>query len=422
MLRRRGRTMRSSRNLFRNSDGGMALLMTAGLGVIVIMGGGLIDYMSLSNQRMSLQGLADRAALAAAQELIVSAGAETRVAAVAQAMVKSAALDVEPTTEAKIIEDGQAVTVSLAAKPKTFFAGPLSGIDVISAEATAEVSGGGYVCMIGLDPSSVATLNMMKNSRLKAEKCAIYSNSKSSKSLWLHDSSRVSADLICVAGGVEGPDDYFALAKPVEDCPALADPLRFRPNPDVGDLEDCDFKNMNVKPGETVTLKPGIYCNGLTVMGNATLEPGIYVMSGGRLMVDGGGTLEGKNVGFFLSGPAATIKFGKKSRVSLTAPRKGDMAGILFFEDRDTEFAANHQITSDDARNLVGTIYLPKSKLLIDASNAVADKSDYTIIIAREFELRDGPELVLNADYAGSTIPVPEGVGNKVKASAQLVR
>ena len=171
-----------------------------------------------------------------------------------------------------------------------------------------------------------------------------------------------------------------------------------------------------------MTLAPGVYCNGLTIMGKARLEPGIYAMSGGGLLVDGGGTLEGDNVGFFLTGPASTIKFGKKSQVSLTAPRRGDMAGILFFEDRDTDFSGSHQITSDDARNMVGTIYLPKSKLLIDASNPVADRSDYTIIIAREFELRDGPELVLNTNYAGSSIPVPEGVGNKVKASARLVR
>ena len=60
-----------------------------------------------------------------------------------------------------------------------------------------------------------------------------------------------------------------------------------------------------------MTLVPGVYCNGLTIMGKARLEPGIYVMSGGGLRVDGGGMLEGDNVGFFLTGPAAMIRFGK---------------------------------------------------------------------------------------------------------------
>jgi hypothetical protein len=66
-------------------------------------------------------------------------------------------------------------------------------------------------------------------------------------------------------------------------------------------------------------------------------------------------------------------------------------------------------------------MYFPKSKLLIDSNHAIADRSDYTIIIAKEFELREGPELVLNTDYAGSDIPVPNGVGDKTEASIRLV-
>jgi hypothetical protein len=59
---------------------------------------------------------------------------------------------------------------------------------------------------------------------------------------------------------------------------------------------------------------------------------------------------------------------------------------------------------------------------LIDATRPVADRSDYTVIIARQFELRDGPELVLNTNYESSTIPVPEGVGNNVKTHVRLAR
>ncbi len=98
------------------------------------------------------------------------------------------------------------------------------------------------------------------------------------------------------------------------------------------------------------------------------------------------------------------------------------MAGLLFFEDRTTTFATYHQITSKDARNLVGTMYLPNSKLLIDSRDPVADRSDDTIIIARKFELRDGPELVLNTDDADSDSPVPDGVGNNTSSSIRLSR
>ncbi len=401
----------------------MSIMMMALIGVTAFITANIVDYMSLSNQKQSLQRVADHAALAAAQELIVFAGSDERVDAVAKRFVDSGYSTTGHTTTAEILEGGRAVQVTIEADPRTFFPSIVSdGVTKIKAESVAEVSGGGFVCMIGLDPDSVATLNMMNRARLTAESCAVYSNSVSTKSLWLHDLARVRADIICVAGGVQGAEDAFLTSKPTEDCPPIADPLRDRPNPAVGNLSACDYTNFMVPPNKTRTLKPGIYCGGLSVYGEARLDPGVYVMKKGQLMVTGGGSLEGENVGFFLTGAASTILFGFDSHISLTAPRTGDMAGLLFFEDRDTAFSTYHRITSRDARNLVGTMYLPKSKLLIDADNPVADRSDYTVIIAREFELRSGPELVLNTDYESSPIPVPEGVGNNTQSSIRLVR
>jgi len=403
-------------------SGNMSILMMAAVGVLAILGTNVVDYMSLSNQRSSLQGLADRAALAAAQELIVFSGTDARVTAVAESFV-NANYHGKAETNAAIVEAGKSVKVTVSAAPQAFFPTAFSKIESIKAEATAEVSGGGYVCMVGLDASAVATLNMMNRARLSAPGCAIYSNSTSPKSLWLHDTARVSADLICVAGGVQGPDYGFTQSQPMDDCPALEDPLRDRPKPAVGNLSHCDHTNLMVRLSQTVTLDPGVYCGGIDINGGkVTLRPGTYTMKNGALAVRAGGSLDGDNAGFFLTGRFSTIMFARDSHISLAAPKTGDMSGLLFFEDRDTDFATYHQITSNDARNLVGTMYFPKSKLLIDATNPVADRSDYTVIIAREFELRDGPELILNTNYEGSAVPVPEGVGNNINTNVRLMK
>jgi len=400
--------------------GNMSILMAGAIGVTMFITVNVIDYISMTIQKESMQGLADRAALAAAQELIVAQASDARVTAVASAIVRGS-YEGEHTTAASIIDGNTAVRVNLDAAPKTFFFGPMAGVDRIRAEATAEVLGGGNVCMLGLDPDAIATLKMSNRARLSAPECAIYSNSTSDKSLWLADTSRVYADSVCVAGGVRGPDSSFTLNQPTTDCPPLLDPLRDRPEPKIDDPNDCDYKDVKIRAEQDIRLKPGVYCGGISNMGGrARLDPGIYVIKDGKLNITG--TLEGENVGFFLTGKSSTILFHRKSTISLTAPRDGEMAGMLFFEDRDTDFETNHRITSQDARNLVGTIYLPKSQLLIDASNPVADRSDYTVIIAREFELRDGPELVLNTDYGNSTIPVPEGVGNNLKTNVRLVQ
>lgn len=70
-----------------------------------------------------------------------------------------------------------------------------------------------------------------------------------------------------------------------------------------------------------------------------------------------------------------------------------------------------YRIISDEARTLLGTIYLPAGRLIIDSKKPIADQSAYTVIVARVINLYDGPNLMLNARYASSDIPVPEGVG-----------
>ncbi|MEL6753746.1 MAG: hypothetical protein AAFO57_06955, partial [Pseudomonadota bacterium] len=189
------------------------------------------------------------------------------------------------------------------------------------------------------------------------------------------------------------------------------------------EAEGCDYFGVSLSSGETRTLNPGVYCGGITITGGtANLNSGVYVMKDGSLTVWQGGSITGTNVGFFMTGPLSTITFTGSSTVSLTAPKTGSMAGMLFFEDPSAPVSTYHTISSDNARRLVGTIYLPASKLLIQGNDPIADQSEYTIIVARVFELKEGPNLVLKTDYALSDIPVPDGVGPLKEMDARLVR
>lgn len=458
------------------------MLWAVGLmAVAAFVVGGIVDYMSLSNQKHQLQGVADRAAIAAAQELIVFKGTDNRVTAVAQSFVKANYTRTLQVTSATVVDDGKAVKVTITAEPQTFFPGPVAqSVTELSVEATAEIAGGGFVCMVGLSDSEDSTLEMHDKARVTAEKCAIYSNSRSSSSLRLHNSARVKADLVCVAGGVVGPKSAVSPNEPVTDCSPLVDPLRDRPEPNVGlitcsniagvgsilgkDLINKDGGLLkatdllgsgglvggaasgdllkkktlltsitngdlvgNLAPGIIVTgkaeLSPGVYCGGINVIGgDVKLKPGTYILNNGGLVIANGGKISGENVGFYLTGALglSTVQLAPSSTVSLTAPRTSDMSGMLFFEDRSVLFKFPHIIASNDARNLVGTIYLPGNTLEINSTNPIADKSDYTVIIARKFDMKDGPELVLNTDYESSPIPVPEGVGNKSRPMVRL--
>lgn len=127
----------------------------------------------------------------------------------------------------------------------------------------------------------------------------------------------------------------------------------------------------------------------------------------GALSVTGEGRLQGKNVGFYLIGDQATIKFSPKTEIELSAPVDGLMAGILFFEDRNAPVGRTHMIRSNNAREMVGTVYLSRGVLIVDTTKRVADQSAYTAIIARRLKLFSGPHLTLNTDYDDTDVPVP---------------
>jgi hypothetical protein len=62
----------------------------------------------------------------------------------------------------------------------------------------------------------------------------------------------------------------------------------------------------------------------------------------------------------------------------------------------------DHKISSSNTQTLTGTVYLPTGKLRVDPGARVAENSAYTAIIAREIEIDQGPELVLNSDYGAT--------------------
>lgn len=422
--------------IFSMSDANVAIpgaVMFVGLLALV---GGALDLMSVSNQKSALQDLADNAALAAVHELAVSVEDTSRAEAVALHYAQSSEWTLTK-IETDVDLDAREVTVSLAAKPNTNFPEMFDNMDDLTATATARLSGrGGNICMIGLSPEAMSTLRLRSRSRITADTCAIYSNSSSEASMWIDSTAQVSAELICVAGGYKGGAvngnklDEDLRSAMTEDCLPVNDPLAMRLRPAVG---ACDYTDTVIKNSKT--LSPGVYCGGITVDGGqATLEPGEYILTGGPLHVSRNGTLIGEHVGFYLSGPDARLEFDYDSNIDVSAPKEGTLTGLLLFSspyDMTTEKKnarrvsgvqkADHYIRSDNARRLVGTIYLPNGKLLIDGRKPIADRSEYTVIIADTFELQDGPNLVLRTDYHLTDIPVPDGVGPVTEKGVRLV-
>jgi hypothetical protein len=211
--------------------------------------------------------------------------------------------------------------------------------------------------------------------------------------------------VICTSGGYSGSGYEPA---PTTDCPQLDDPLAERQPPS---FSGCDYLDRKINGGK-VSISPGVYCGGLTIQASAqvTAEPGIYVMTLGKLEVKGTATLKGDYVSFVFHDNTAVMLFDSDTTIDLSAPKDGPMAGILLYENRSNVLGRDFVIKSRNAHRLLGTIYLPRGRLKVDAKAKVADLSAYTVIVARQMEVKEA-NLVVNSDYGGTDVPVPDGVG-----------
>jgi Putative Flp pilus-assembly TadE/G-like len=430
-----------------DTGGNIVVPAAVALCALTAIVGGVIDMSAIEGQKKSLQVLADNAALSAAREFAISANNGQRIEESAKAFVTATAKNPNISAIAQAHMDVLTVEVTVRAPAKTFFPGPAAQVKLLSASATARLVGeAGNICMIGLSGDASNTIYMAARARITAAKCAIYSNSKSMDSIVVRESAQVTADFLYSAGGFKGaPTD--TMKQPVTDAPQIGDPLAGRPMPRVGMCDENDFvvtdtvagnrkakkrRMRNAPAAVTKILDPGTYCGGLVINGGSVeLRPGIYIIKDGPLEVSNGGSMVGENVGFFLTGDETKLNFEARSTVDLTAPKSGALTGMLFYANpanppekpskMGKKLKKGHVIESDNARRLVGTIYLPDDKLVVDGNSPVADRSEYTVIIAKSFELDNGPNLVIQTNYDASDIPVPDGVGPKQDTSVRLL-
>lgn len=398
------------------AEGSIAIKFALMVPVLMMAAGGAIDYGITQHEQARLQAAIDAGSLAAAKELGLADAKSSNVQAVVESVVRAYLAENHDKTfaggkvsvTATVHSSPLEVAVSATQEVPLPFNGILgTGSSQLAATSVARITGKPNICVLGLDPSEPGTVSLMNNASVTGQDCAVFSNSSHTSGLKAKNSSRLTANLICSRGGKDADPGVFS-PDPVLDCPSFEDPIASRPEPSVG---ACQFTNLVVS-AETRSLSPGTYCGGLkiTKTSDVTLSPGIYVIKDGPLIVDGDSKLTGTNTGFFFTGSGATFDFTAKSSISLTAPEDGPLAGLLMFEGHSQPKTGMFKISSNDARVLIGTIYLPNSELKVDATAPVADQSAYTAIVARAMRLYGGPNLILNTNYDQTTVPVPEGI------------
>lgn len=445
---RSGRTPRWS--LWTDRRGGVAV--TFGLSATVLLGlvGGGIDYARLSSRRSQIQNALDQGVLSGGNALKLASATPASVSGVTEQAIRDGVIsppDRPLSVQVTVPDDKMSVAATASEDFKLSF-GPFIGVRTahIALRSKVNVVGNMRLCMLTLDPAAPGAFDLEKSAQVTATGCSLYSNSSNPAGMLGQDSSYARAQSICSAGGFVGLRANFA-PPPQTGCPVIKDPLKDRPAPTVDactSIPASANKKGDISQNlvdQSVTLSPGTYCGGLHITKNAvvSLRSGIYVMKDGPLIVDKKGSLSGTDVAFYFTGDKGGLLFDSKTSISLAAPTTGVMAGLLMMEERAvsdpvdpitavdqdplaptaptppplgaTKPMRTYRIISDDARTMLGTIYLPAGRVVIDAKKPVADQSAYTVIVAQQVNLYQGPNLYLNANYDSTSVPVPKGVG-----------
>lgn len=394
--------------------GAIAIVFAVSVSVLMLSIGASIDYARYTSSRATLQAAADAASLAAAHEVSLADHKSDNLAQVAQAVAeKYIANQKQPFDElsdtkvtSTVRMDPKEVEVNIRHNFSAAFGNVFSfGDQTIEVQSIAQLVGTPNICVLALEANEPGAIQVQLLSKMQGNNCAVFSNSTSTSGISVQPTAQLSAGRICSAGGAVGqgsmsPDPHL-------DCPQFDDPLSGRIEPSI---DGCDYNNRIIL-GQQVTLDPGVFCGGLQILGLAdvTLEPGVYIISGGLFTVEGLARLSGNGVTIFLD-EGATLLFGPTSTISLSASTAGPLAGLLIFASREQSVLNSHTILSRGAQRLVGTIYMPRNTLIVDGSANVGSESAYTAIVARRVLLLNSPNVVLNANYGDTNVPVPTGI------------
>ena len=307
--------------------------------------------------------------------------------------------------------------------------------------AVSELTEGAVVCMLALDPDGEHSFEVTQGAQFQANTCSVQVNSTHKHAAVVHNGSRAMAKDFCISGGVEtvygvdGQDKFLPFAN--TDCSMIPDPYQHRRIPAPGaclDAKTLDetlnhwhasiFEPFEYVDGSSgvpqtirvdggVTLQPGTYCGGLSLDAkNITFLPGEYIIKDGPLFFGLGTRAFGEDVTFIFAGNEASLQITGGADVNLSAPRKGDLGGLVFAQYTETRLGADAHlpnaksvITAGGNLRLVGTAYLPEHKVIFNGGSISAAQAPATSFIAYQILLDEAAKINIAVDHQQAGLP-----------------
>lgn len=390
------------------------VILAAFLGLAIDAG-----YLELVKTRM--QTAADAAALGGAQEIKMNGAANVVAMAQGDAALNgfttgqngvTVTVNNRPSAGYSTL-DTTAVEVIVAQQVSTFFMSVVGASSVsLQARAVAH-QGSGTTCLNVLDQSSSGAFSASGGANVQIS-CGAMVDSSSGTAVNVSGGTTINATNFWVNGGSNISGGSTVTPTPVTGTPRMGDPLASLTPPPVG---ACLYTSKTVSGGATVTLPPGVYCNGINISGGShvTFSPaGNYILKGGGLNISGGSTATGTGLTFYNTSGGGysygAVNISGGAGITLSAPTTGLLAGILFFQDRSAVSGAASAFSGGASLILNGTLYFPTTA--ISYSGGTNSAGTYSIIVAKTVTFSGGCKM--NNDY--SSLPG----GSPIKGGALL--
>lgn len=411
-----------ARRFGRDKRGSIALKAALILPAVLMMGAGAFDLTQVQASKIRLQDIADSAALAAANDLSLAtdgSNAKERARAyVASHLVEwgEQAPTVVESYEIVDVEGQRAIQVLLKGHRPSFFASLLPpGGWHFNARSTATTMGMVPLCVLVSGATGNRLLYVTDTSKLNAPACLVHSN-RDIEAVGAASVTAASTQAVTTARGFITPTANTGAAV-IEDPFTGLDLDRqagFGLMCTVGELT-----NRIVVNSGTHYIRPGRHCGGIDAKGTAriVLEPGEHMFRQGHLVIDETARLEGRDVVAFFDA-ASRFEFKGQALVNLDGRKSGPYAGIVMGAMRDNR--QDFVVSADHVESLLGVIYVPSARLIVEGTADIARDSAWTVIVAKEVHLRGSPSLFINANYDASDVPVPDGVGPRTGGSRLL--
>lgn len=275
-----------------------------------------------------------------------------------------------------------AIEVILTESHRRWFTALFAGGEVsLRGRAVTVIEGDSTACMLALSGSANGAISVTGSTNVSLAGCDIAANSVSSTAFAMGGlGSALTTGCVHTVGGAT-PNSGLTLTA----CPAVKtnaasarDPYADLAEPAI--IGACNARMVgNNKTATTLTptdvhplgggLKSMRFCSGFDLRGDVVLMPGLYIIEGGSLTVNGGSIssttaakLSGQGVTFYLASSAAEIKLNGNVTLDLAAPTSGPMSGVLFFGSHSATTASN-MINGSAGSIMQGAIYTPASAM-----------------------------------------------------------